>query len=201
LIFTEFSAAILCPKWTPQVENFLVPALAEWPEFPLIDFLRFCQFFRLKISPEFTFFLLEIFSKSGKKFSKFSENFSKFSAPENSEIFFAALEFSLPPLEILAPRPNFDADEAPAPFGAPAPMEIDEGAEKNLLRKCLEILNGAELTDFLLNSLKNVDQDARQMRSMARIAHSLLAVDSMQRNRYAKKGLKTFTPSLLLVYS
>lgn len=140
-----------------------------------MDWLKFCQFEKLRISPEFTCFLLEKLTKLGPKIFQFIEN---------SQILLEVLENFLPSLEFLGSQAGAEIEENPAPNG----MEIDGiggfgGVEQNLLRKCLKFLNEASLIDFLLDSLKNVDQDARQMQSMARIAHSLLAVDSMQRNR------------------
>lgn len=212
LILQEFCNNILSPKLSSSIKMFIIPALAEFPEFPFVQLINYIN--QSGIEPTFSllFSILSLESKQASKYSNYfitiivrfnkkyinyaffiNTVFSKFKTTPISYLqILASMSSTIIPAEIITDEHMEDMEDSDSEYNTNM-LDLEDG---DTLQECIDMLNEQQHVYRILQILDQ-GQDLTILQPLCELCHNLLIHNKLATHKYKLLYMLAFKPEFL----
>ncbi|XP_047364383.1 ubiquitin-protein ligase E3C [Vespa velutina] len=185
LILQEFCKNILSQKLSSAIKMFIIPALAEFSEFPYIQLINCIN--QSGIEPTLSL-LYSILSLESKQVT-----LSKFKTTPISYLqILASMSSAIIPAEIITDEHIEDMEDSDSEYNTNM-LDLEEG---DTLQECIDMLNEQQHVYRILQILDQ-GQDLIILQSLCELCHNLLIHNKLATHKYKLLYMLAFKPEFL----
>ncbi|KAF7386370.1 hypothetical protein HZH68_013502 [Vespula germanica] len=185
LILQEFCKNILSPRLSSAIKMFIIPALAEFPEFPYIQLINCINQSGIEPTLSLLYSILSLESKQ-VMLSKFK------TTPISYLQILASMSSAIIPAEIITDEHIEDMEDSDSEYNT-SMLDLEEG---DTLQECIDMLNEQQHVYRILQILDQ-GQDLTILQPLCELCHNLLIHNKLATHKYKLLYMLAFKPEFL----
>lgn len=188
LVLRELCGSVFSPRLSDPIRMFVVPALAEFKDFPYIQLIACIN--RLQLEPTINLLYCVLLLDSSSQFSWCED------ALTNYLQVLASLSSTIVPLmaeQSVSERQQADNDSDNESNGS-----VTDQEQADILRQCVEMLNEQQRVNSILSTVEQSQSDPSMLlQPLCRLCHHLLITNKLAVQKYKLLYMLAFKPVFL----
>ncbi|GAB1868523.1 HECT-type E3 ubiquitin transferase [Camponotus japonicus] len=187
LVLRELCKSIFSPRLSDPVRMFIVPALAEFKDFPYVQLIACVNRFQLEPTINLLYCILSLDS-----FNQFAWCKSEDALTNYLQVL-ASLSSTIVMVEQNVSEQQADNDSDNESDG-----NVTDQEQADILRKCVEMLNEQQRVNCILSTIEHSQSDpAALLQPLCRLCHHLLITNKLAVHKYKLLYMLAFKPMFL----
>lgn len=187
LVLRELCKSIFSPRLSDPVRMFIVPALAEFKDFPYVQLIACVNRFQLEPTINLLYCILSLDS-----FNQFAWCKSEDALTNYLQVL-ASLSSTIVMVEQNVSEQQADNDSDNESDG-----NLTDQEQADILRKCVEMLNEQQRVNCILSTIEHSQSDpAALLQPLCRLCHHLLITNKLAVHKYKLLYMLAFKPMFL----